>query len=499
MSQSDVILALDLGTSSLKALLVAPDGRLLSTARHPYPTAHPKPGFAEQAPEEWWRSAVSAVAEVRGAGKVAAIAVTGQMHGTVLLDERRQPVGPAIIWADERSAREVEFLTARIGAEQLSRLCGSPLFTGVQAATLAWLRAKQPGRWRQVKKLLLPKDWLAFRLTGTMATEPSDAAGTLLFATEGREWAASLLDALALDRDQLPDLIASGSVANGLAAEAAKELGLPAGTPVVLAGGDAPCGAVAAGATDPAHAVVLLSTGAQVMLTATTYAPDPSGRVHVWPASLPGPPRWNRMGATLNAGLAVEWAGKITRRDAPEDILDQAARVPAGAGGLLFLPYLIGERTPLMDPGARGSFVGLRASHGAAELARAVVEGIAFSLHEALNAVAAATAAPEEVLLGGGGARHPLWSRLLADTFGLPVKTLAVADLSAYGAALLAAHHLNWVDVFEATGAWRQIGAAVEPDPATWRRYQEQFAIAADVFRRTRPLAGRLADLNARR
>ena len=496
MNRPDAILALDLGTSSLKALLVAPEGEVLATARRPYPTAHPEPGFAEQDPDAWWRAAAFAVADVRLAGTVAAIAVTGQMHGTVLLDDERRPLGPAIIWSDERSARTADALTAAIGAERLNLLCGSPLFAGVQAATLAWLRTAQPGRWQHATHVLLPKDWLAFRLSGTLSTEPSDAAGTLLFASEGRQWAAPMLDAVSLDRERLSRVVPSGSVVGGLTTSAATQLGLPTETPVVLAGGDAPCGAVAAGATDPSRAIVLLSTGAQVMQATNSYAPDPAGRVHVWPAALPGPPRWNRMGATLSAGLAIDWARTLTRAASPEALLDEAARVSAGANGLLFLPYLIGERTPLMDADARGALFGLSASHGPSDLARAVVEGIAFSLHAALEAVVSGEEQPTEILLGGGGARHPLWAQVLADAFSLPVTPLAVADLSAYGAAMLAAHTLGWIDVFNPASAWRRSATPVEPNLERHERYREQFAIAGELFQRTRPLSDGVAGLN---
>lgn len=499
VSQREAILALDLGTSSLKALLVAPDGRVLASSRHPYPTAHPKPGFAEQNPHDWWQAAVAAVGTARDTGTIAAITVTGQMHGTVLLDDVWRPLGPAIIWADERSARFAVELTARLGAEQIHRLCGSPLFAGVQAATLAWLRSEEPKRWQHTRHVLLPKDWLAFQLTGTLATEPSDAAGTLLFASERRDWASPILDALALDRDWLPDVIPSGSILGGLNGAAAGQLGLPAKTPVILAGGDAPCGAVAAGATDPNRAVVLLSTGAQVIQAATSYTPDPTGRIHVWPAALPGPPRWNRMGATLNAGLAVEWVRALTRMPTPEALLDAAARIPAGANGLLFLPYLIGERTPLMDAEARGAFLGLGVAHGPPELARAVVEGITFSLHEALAAVAGGEERPVEIVLGGGLARHPLWSRLLADGLGLPALALAVADLSTYGAAMLAAHGLGWIDILDPPAVWRQQGDQVAPNAEEHERFREQFAIARELSQKTQPLSGRLAALTESR
>lgn len=497
--QRDAILALDLGTSSLKALLVATDGRVLASSRHPYPTTHPEPGFAEQDPDDWWQATVAAVSAARDAGSVAAISVTGQMHGTVLLDDALRPLGPAIIWADERSAQSADDLTARLGAEQIHRLCGSPLFAGVQAATLAWLRAEEPKRWQKTRHVLLPKDWLAFRLTGTLATEPSDAAGTLLFASEGRDWASPILDALTLDRDWLPDVIPSGSVMGNLARETANDLGLPAETPVILAGGDAPCGAVAAGARHPSRAIVLLSTGAQVIQAATDFTPDPTGRIHVWPAALPGSPRWNRMGATLNAGLAVEWAHTISGFATSADVLDAAADVPAGASGLLFLPYLIGERTPLMDADACGVLFGFGVSHGPPEIARAVVEGITFSLSEALAAVTDGEEQPAEILLGGGLARHSLWSRLLADGLGVPVRTLAVADLSTYGAAMLAAHGLGWIDVLDPPAVWQQMGNPVAPNAEEHQRYRDQFAIARELFQRTRPLSERVAALTEAR
>ncbi len=492
MSRPDAILALDLGTSSLKALLVAETGQVLATARRPYPTEHPAPGYAEQDPAIWWRSAVSAVVEVAGAGRAIAIAVTGQMHGTVVVGARQEPLVPAIIWADERSAREAEALTSHLGTARLLQLCGSPLFPGVQAATIAWLRAHRPQIWRDARAVLLPKDWLALRLTGRLATEPSDAAGTLLLDSERRTWASAVAEALRLPQDLLPEIVPSGEVIGGLTSHAAAELGLPEGTPVILAGGDAPCGAVTASLTGPDRALVLLSTGAQVMQTAASYAPDSLARIHVWPAALPGPPRWNRMGATLNSGLALEWARKLTGRAAAADLLELAATAPAGAHGLLFLPYLIGERTPLMDPSARGGLFGLHESHGPSEFARAVVEGIAFSIREALNAVAASER-PAELLLGGGGARHPLWPHLLADALGLPIRRLPIADLSTYGAAMLAAHQLGWIDVGCPPAEWRRLDEAIEPDQQSHQFYRERFELATALFSTTRSLVRNLS------
>ncbi len=475
MSGAPAILALDLGTSSLKALLVDRDGRELASARHPYPTTHAEPCFAEQDPEAWWRAAVAAVAEVRGRGEIVAIAITGQMHGTLVLDAERRPLAPAIIWTDARSTVEAARLTERIGATRFNALAGSPLSPGFQAATLAWLRDRRPEVWQRCDTVALPKDWLAWRLTGTLATEPSDAAGTLLLDSGHRTWSAPILEALELDRQRLPPILTSGAVLGTLSANAARALALSRTTPVILAGGDAPCAAIAGGASTPDRALVLLSTGAQVIQTSAAYEPDTDGRLHVWPSAMPGEPMWNRMGATLNAGLACEWLARLTGESVPT-LLDLAAAAPASAGGPLFLPYLIGERTPLMDTGARGSIVGLHATHGPADLARAVAQGIAFALSEALHVVVERAPRPTEVLLGGG-ARHPLWPRLLADTFGVPVRPLAIADLSALGAAMLAAHHLDWLRLPAEADQWHQYDADITPDPTRHAHLQDLFQI----------------------
>jgi len=478
-------LGLDLGTSSVKALLVRGDGTVVGRGAAAYPTAIPHPGHAEQDPEDWWRAcagAVRAALQAAGSGHaVAAIGLSGQMHGTVVLGENQNPLAPAIIWSDQRAGSQVNEMTGRIGAERLIALAGTPLATGFQAATLRWLETERPDLWARVCHVLLPKDELRRRLTGVLATEPSDACGTALLDVRHREWSAPILAELGWERALFPPVVTSTSVTGHLAPDAAAALGLPSGIPVVGGAGDAPAAALAAGIRDPGTLFLTLSTGAQVLLPSASVETDPLGRTHTFCAALepgPGSPGWYRMGATLVAGMALRWLRDrvfgLQGADADARLVAWADAAPPGANGLLFLPYLVGERTPHMDPYARGAFVGLTAAHGRSELVRAVLEGAVFAAADAFAVLSESGAAPTRIVLAGGGARSVLWRQIVADVFGLPVLPLATADGSALGAAMLAAIGTGALDP---AASWAAYETPVEPDPVTHARYRDLLAL----------------------
>lgn len=477
-------LGLDLGTSAVKALLVDEEGRVLGRGAAEHPTSHPHPGCAEQDPADWWAAAVAAVraavGEAGAGGEVAAIGLSGQMHGTVLLGEEGRPVAPAIIWADQRSARQVAEITARVGAERLIELTGSPVAAGFQAASVLWVRQERPDLWGRVRTVLLPKDELRRRLTGVLATDPSDASSTLLLDVHARDWSDEVLAAVGLTRDRLPPVVESSAVTGHLLPGPAEELGLPAGIPVAAGGGDAPLGALAAGVVDPDTMLLTISTGAQVMVPAREVAVDRRGRIHTFCAAIaPGPDRagWYQMGATMAAGLAMRWLRDqvfaLDRPGAYDRMTAWAAETPPGAGGLLFLPYLAGERTPHMDPTARGLFLGLTAEHGRGHLTRAVMEGVTLALFDAYDVVAGLGATPTRIVLAGGGSQSPLWRQVVADVFGLAVRPLATVEQSALGAALLAAAALGRLDPAVAARAWATYGDPVAPDAAAHARYRD--------------------------
>jgi xylulokinase len=502
---ADCFLGIDLGTSSVKVLVVDGAGRIAGAGAAEYPTLQPERGAAEQHPEDWWRATVAATrraladAGPRSGRTVRAIGLSGQMHGTVLLGAANEPLAPAIIWSDTRAAAEVREITARIGAQRLIELTGSPLAIGFQAATIRWLQNHRPELWRRTRRVLLPKDYLRWRLTWTLASEPSDGSGSLLLDVRRRAWAPELLEGLGIDRAQLPPIRASADLAGHLRPEAAADLGLPAGLPVATGGGDTPCAALGAGVVRPDTLLLTFSTGAQVLAPAESVRTDGRGRLHTFCNVLEpgeGRPGWYTMGATTVAGLALRWLRddvfELSGSDAFERINALAAGAAPGADGLIFLPHLIGERSPHMNPAARAVFFGLTVRHGRAELVRAAIEGAAFSAYDAFLALRAVGAAPDRIVAAGGGARTPLWRRIVADLFGLPVLPLTTVDQSAVGAAILGAAALDAIDPLTAARSWSPRGEATEPNPAMTSRYRELFGLYQEAYRRLVDLFPRL-------
>ena len=505
---ADRYLGIDLGTSSVKVLVFDGEGQIAGQGSADYPILQPEPGFAEQDPEEWWRATLAATRQAlaaagpRAGARIAAIGLAGQMHGTVLLGEANEALAPAIIWADTRAGAEVRELTERIGAARLIELTGSPLATGFQAATIRWLQTHRSDLWRRVRRVVLPKDYLRRRLTWSQAADPSDGSGTLLLDVRNRDWSPDILQELGLDRSFLPPLLPSAAKAGDLRPEAAAELGLPPGVPVATGGGDTPCAALGAGIVGSDTMLLTFSTGGQVLVPATEVRTDPRGRLHSFCHVLePGDdrPGWYTMGATLAAGLALRWLRDnvfdLRGQDAFARMTAWAESVPAGANGLIFVPYLTGERTPHLDPRARAVFLGLTARHGRADLVRATIEGTAFAAYDAYLALRDAGAAPSRIVVAGGGARSGVWRRIVADLFALPVLPLATAEQSAVGAAVLAAAAGHGLDPVATARAWASYEDPTEPDPAATARYRELFGIYRSVYGKHRDDFAALAAL----
>jgi xylulokinase len=499
------LLSIDLGTSSVKVLWMTDAGHLLGTASAAYPIHHPQPDWAEQDPNEWWQATVSAVrqtlANADGPTSITAIGLSGQMHGTVLLGAGGQLLAPAVIWPDQRSRRQVREITELVGADRLIGLTGSSVATGFQAATVRWMQQERPALWQQVRHILLPKDYLRWRLTGQFATDPSDGSGTLLLDVRNRDWSLELLKTLAIDRDRLPPVQASVAVAGQLTPEAAAALGLPPGIPVVTGAADTACSALGAGIVQSDTLLLTISTGGQLLLPALDVQVDRAGRLHTFCGALepaPDQPGWYQMGAILSAGMALRWLRNqvlgLPGEEAYEQMTAWAEKVPVGARGLLFLPYLIGERTPHMDPQARGLFLGLTLQHGRPELVRAVMEGVTLACYDAYSVLAELGARPERVMLAGGGARSRLWQQMIADVFGLPVQRLEVAEQSAVGAAMLAGAGMGLFEAGETARAWAGYGAPVEPDYQRHNRYHELLPLFRDAYQKHRADFSRLAD-----
>jgi xylulokinase len=418
------------------------------------------------------------------------------MHGTVLLDGAGQPLAPAVIWPDQRSRHQVQEITDLIGAERLIEWTGSPVATGFQAATVRWVQQERPDLWRQARTILLPKDYLRYRLTGELHTDPSDGSGALLLDVRSRDWSPPVLEALGIDLAQLPPVRPSTAVAGPLGPKAAEALGLRAGIPVVTGAADTACGALGAGIVHPRTLLLAVSTGGQIVLPAPEVQVDRAGRVHTFCGALaPGPQQagWYQMAAILSAGMALRWLRDqvfcmtgVAGEAAYTQMTAWAETAQPGADGLLFLPYLAGERTPHMDPHARGLFLGLTVSHDRAELVRAVMEGVALACYDAYQVLAELGASPERIIMAGGGARSPLWQQIVADVFDLPVQRLAVDEQSALGAVLLGGGGIGRFDPGSTAPAWATYGPPVEPDSGCHALYQALFPLFRGAYRKHR-------------
>ena len=480
-------LGIDVGTGGTRAVAVSERGQVVAAAgaEHAHFTSR-QTGWAEQDPRDWWRVAQEAVRAVltRGvaAESIAAVGFSGQMHGAVLLDESGEVLRPAIIWCDQRTAPQCREITKKIGAKRLIELTANPALTGFTLPKLLWVREREPELWTRVHTVLLPKDYVRFRLTGERGMDVADASGTLLFDVAHRRWSAEVAQALEVDERLLPPVVESPEVVGGISAEAAQATGLKAGTLVVAGAGDQAAGAVGLGVVQPGAVSATIGTSGVVFAATDRPALDPLGRVHTFCHAVPG--RWHVMGVTQGAGLSLRWfrdqfgAGADDGRDPYERLCAEAANVPAGAAGLLWAPYLMGERTPHLDPTARAALAGLTASHTRAHVVRAILEGVAFSLRDTLTIFAEMNVPVESIRLGGGGAHSPVWRQIQAEIYGGAVEIAAVEEGAAYGAALLAGVGAGaWASVDAACEVVIQIASRVEPESAMVKhmdaRYRE--------------------------
>jgi xylulokinase len=430
-----MFLGIDLGTSSLKALVLDVDGAIVGTASAAYPMMTPQPGWAESDPEDWWEAAGRAVREAAGARapEIAAIGLSGQMHGVILSDDAGRPLRPAIIWADGRTRPQLEAYGEL--SETLRHRLGNPLATGMAGPTLLWLRDNERPHYRRAQWALQPKDWLRLRLIHEAATEPSDASGTLLYDMTTDYWAKEVLDQLDLRLDFLAPIRESVEICGVLSAAAADHLGVRPNLPVVGGAADTAAAALAGGLFDPGPVQVTIGSGAQVVAPRDRLAIDRTARTHLYRAAAPD--RWYAMAAIQNGGIALDWV-RTTLGATWDEVYAEAFAVPASAEGLFFLPYLTGERTPYFDPTVRGAWIGLRLGHSRGHLLRAALEGVAFAVRQGLEALAATRVPMTELRLAGGGSFDPRWRQLLADVFEQPLLATPTTAVSALGAALLA-------------------------------------------------------------
>lgn len=493
------LLGIDVGTGGTRALVIDEQGRIVASATSEHvPFASPHTGWAEQDPRDWWRAtgeAVrAAVGKAGGGDRIGAVGFSGQMHGSSLLDANGEVVRPALLWCDQRTDAECREITKRIGAARLIALTLNPALTGFTLPKLLWVRTHEPDKWKQVRSVLLPKDYVRFRLTGDKATDVADASGTLLFDVANRVWSGTLLDEMEIDGSLMPRSYESPDVTGHVSREGADATGLKAGTPVVAGGGDQSAGAVGMGIVRPGGVSATIGTSGVVFAATDRPALDPGGRVHTFCHAVPG--RWHVMGVTQGAGLSLRWlrdqfgAGLDDGRDPYDRMTEEAAKAPAGSDGVLWLPYLMGERTPHLDPHARAALVGLAASHTRGHVIRAVLEGVAFSLKDSFTIFDEMKVPLSSVRLGGGGARSALWRQIQTDVYGYPAEIVEAEEGAAYGAALLAGVGSGvWKTVEDACDAVVRVKSRFAPDPvaaATLSASYEKFRALYPALRAVR-------------
>ena len=488
------LLGIDVGTGGTRALVIDEAGRIAaSTTVEHAAFASPQTGWAEQEAGDWWRAtceavrAVLAQGEVRGAD-IKCIGFSGQMHGATLLDQHGAVLRPAIIWCDGRTDQQCRELTEQIGAERLIDLTSNPALAGFTLPKLLWVKKHEPEVWERARSVLLPKDYVRWKLTGTRATDVADASGTLLFDVQQRRWSSAMLEHTELNVSLLPAVFESQEVCARVSAEGARATGLMEGTPVVAGAGDQAAGAVGLGIVRPGAVSATIGTSGVVFAATDRPALDVHGRVHTFCHAIPN--RWHVMGVTQSAGLSLRWfrdrfgmLSKHTESDPYQSLMAEAALAPVGADGVIWLPYLMGERTPHLDPHARAALIGLTASHTRAHIIRAILEGVAFSLRDTMTIFSEMNVPVENIRLGGGGARAALWRQIQADVYGRMVELAEAEEGAAFGAALLAGVGAGvWSSVEEACAQVVRVRERVEPDPEAARLLSARYQVYRSLY-----------------
>jgi len=488
------VMGVDVGTGGTRAITMDENGGILASVTEEHePFASPHVGWAEQRPEDWWRAAGIAVQKALRESKlrgddIACVGFSGQMHGAVMLDRAGVVVRPALIWCDVRTQKQCDDLTQRLGRERLIELTCNPPLANFTLTKLLWTRENEPENWGRVRSVVLPKDYVRFKLTGQSATDVADASGTLMLDVARRKWSTDVLSATGIDPSHLPALYESPEVCGEVSAEGAKASGLVAGTRVVAGAGDQAAGAVGMGIVTPGAVSATIGTSGVVFAATDKPVTDPQGRLHTFCHAIPN--RWHVMGVTQAAGLSLRWLrdsffpdqgkGKGNLYDA---MTAEAANAPPGAENLLWAPYLMGERTPHLDPSVRGALLGLTASHRRAHVVRAVLEGVAFSLRDTFTIFEEMRIPVTRIRLGGGGARSPLWRRIQSEVYGREVEIVAAEEGAAYGAAILAGVGAKlWPSVEAACQSVVRVAECVHPDTRNVEIMKAQYASYRRVY-----------------
>ena len=505
------LLGVDLGTSGTKTVLFDEKGTVIASASREYPLIQPQNGWAEQDPESWYQAAIDTAAEVIKKSAVSnedivGLGISGQMHGLVMLDKDGKVLRNAILWCDARTSRQCEEITALVGAKHLIEINANPALVGFTAPKILWVRENEPELYEKCAHILLPKDYVRFRLTGELHMEISDASGTNLLDMTRREWSDEILQKLSIDKALLPDLIESGAKAGSITAEAAALTGLKEGMTVAGGAGDNAAAAIGTGVCADGQAFVTLGTSGVVFAHTSHPAIDPLGRVHTFCAAVPN--AWTAMSCTLAAGLSFRWIRdelfsheKDSEAKEGRDVYDlmtaRASEIPSGADGLIYLPYLMGERSPVLDPEARGVFFGLTARHTRAHMTRAVLEGVTFSQRHCLHVLKEMDVAPDTLTACGGGASSSLWRQMLSDVMQVNVQTMESKEGPALGAAILAGVAAGvFPSVVEGCRICVRAGARKSvPNAAEVKRYDAIYGLYQSLYPAMRPAFNRLARL----
>jgi xylulokinase len=482
------LLGIDVSTTATKALLIDNMGKVVAVAATEYPFETPHPLWIEQDPALWWYAAVQSIHEVLAQSavdpaEIAAIGLTGQMHGLTLLDDEGIVIRPAILWNDQRTGRQCDEIRERLGKEQLIKITGNDALTGFTAPKILWVREEEPEIFARARSFLLPKDYLRFRLTGVQASDRAGGAGTLLMDLQARNWSQTVLDALELPVEFVPRSFEGTEITGFISAAAAEVTGLREGTPVVAGGGDQAAGAVGVGAVT--EGIISLALGTSGVVFATVNQPfyHPEGLLQSFCHAVPG--RWHLMGVTLAAAGSLRWyRDTLAPGLSYDELLAPTAAIVPGSEGLLFLPYLTGERTPHPDPLARGAFVGLTLRHSQPHLTRALLEGVAFGLRDSFELIRESGLKQiQQVRISGGGAVSPIWRQILADVLGTELVTVNTTEGAAFGAALLAGVGAGiWTDIDSACDSIIQVTGRTVPQTAAVAQYEDIYRIYTALY-----------------
>ena len=481
-------LGIDTSTTSSKALLIDSNGEVIAVATSPHTLQTPKPLWSEQNPAEWWvavSASIKSVLEKTGISgdKVAAVGLTGQMHGLVLLDDAGNVLRPAILWNDQRTQSQCDEIHQRIGKEKFIQITGNVALTGFTAPKILWVQENEPEVFAKAKHVLLPKDYIRLKLTGEYAMDKADGAGTVLFDLKSRDWSAEVLDALGIDKSWMPRTFEGPEFTGHVTAEAAALTGLKVGTPVAAGGGDQAAQAVGVGAVEAGIVGLTVGTSGVIFATTPSALIEPEGRLHAFCHAVPG--MWHFMGVMLSAAGSLQWYRDTLAPDMSfDDLVKEAESAPAGCEGLLFLPYLSGERTPYPDPLARGAFVGLTLRHSRAYMTRAVLEGVAFGLKDSFTLIQnAGLGKITQVRASGGGTKGALWRQILASVLEAELVTVNTSEGAAFGAALLAGVGAGtWSDVPSACKATIRLTGQTLPDESQMKVYRKMYPLYRELY-----------------